>query len=505
MFLRRRRRAAVIRLVVTLALVLGAAVYFLKIHPIYDAIHKGLDLQGGIELTYQASGTPEQAVTPQTLNATLQVIEYRVNKLGVSEPVVQLEPQKARILVELAGVKNPQQAKQILGTTANLEFKDDKGNVVVTGSHLLSATAEYFPSAPAGQTYQVAIKFDKAGAKKFAAFTAANQGKNMGIYVDGKEISNPVIEAGCCPSGSALINGNFTSLQQAQALAIPLASGALPLNLTIINEQAVSATLGAASVSASEKAAVVALALVVAFMFLIYRVPGLWADVALLVYAMVFLGVLAGINATLTLPGITGLILSIGMAVDSNVIIYERIKEELRAGRSLRNAVDQGFHHGLRAIIDSNATTVIAALVLYYMGSGLIRGFAVTVGIGVVISLLTAVVFTRYLLGWLVTAGAVPSWWFFAPRGELALADGPDVAAAVVMPAAPPAGGGPAIPESLGMVSAEPGPTEAKDEDEADAPEAEDAAPVGRGASRPGGRARGGSGSRRRRPRRGGR
>ena len=420
-----------IRLIVTLAVVLGAGAYFLGVRPLYDAIHKGLDLQGGVEVLYQATATPHHPVNLTNLQATEAVINYRVNKLGVTNPTVQLLPQQGRILVQLPGVKNQQAALNTIGSFGNLEFKDDKGNVIVTGAYLKSATATQISSA--GTTENVVnIAFDSTGVKKFAAFTAANQGKTMGIYLNGKEIENPVIEPGCCPTGQSQISGNFSTLQQASYLAIELNSGALPLGLTVQSQNNVSATLGAASIKASEKAALVAIALVAAFMFLTYRIPGFWADIALLVYALVFLGVLVGINATLTLPGITGLILSIGMAVDSNVIIYERIKEELRAGRSLRNAVDQGFHHGLRAIVDSNATTVIASVVLYYLGSGLIRGFALTVGIGVVISLLTAVVFTRYLLNWLVSAGANPSNWFFAPRAEVAVATagGPAVPAA---------------------------------------------------------------------------
>ena len=432
----RRRRSAVVRLAVTLALVLGAAVFLLKIHPLYDAIHKGLDLQGGIEVLYQASGTADQALTANALQRTVQVLGLRVNKLGVSEPVIQAEPTRNRILVQLAGVQNPRQALKILGTTAKLEFKSSKGTVIVTGSDLQHASAQVDSTQTPPNV--VAVQFNAAGQKKLAQWTAKNVGKPMGIYLDGKLLEAPTIQPGCCPSGSAVITGSQT-FQAAQNFAIELNSGALPLNLRIISENAVSATLGQSSVRASMMAAVVALVLVVAFMFLVYRIPGFWADMALLVYALALMGVLVGINATLTLPGITGMILSIGMAVDSNVIIYERIREELRAGRSLRSSVDLGFKHGLRAILDSNTTTIIAAVVLYYLGSGLIRGFAITVGIGVLISLLTAVVFTRYLLGWLVTAGAQPSTWFFAPRAEVAVATagGRGVVASPRAPAVP--------------------------------------------------------------------
>lgn len=426
----RRRRNAVVRLAVTLALVLGAAVFLLKIHPLYDAIHKGLDLQGGIEVLYQASGTADQPLTANALQRTVQVLSLRVNKLGVSEPVIQAEPTRNRILVQLAGVQNPRQALKILGTTAKLEFKSSKGTVIVTGSDLQHASAQVDTTQTPPNV--VAVQFNAVGQKKLAQWTAKNVGKPMGIYLDGKLLEAPTIQRGCCPSGSAVITGSQT-FQAAQNFAIELNSGALPLNLRIISENSVSSTLGQSSVRASMMAAVVALVLVVAFMFLVYRIPGFWADMALLVYALALMGVLVGINATLTLPGITGMILSIGMAVDSNVIIYERIREELRAGRSLRSSVDLGFQHGLRAILDSNTTTIIAAVVLYYLGSGLIRGFAVTVGIGVLISLLTAVVFTRYLLRWLVEAGSKPSWWFFAPRAVLAGGPGSVVGAPVAL------------------------------------------------------------------------
>ncbi len=422
----RRQRGALVRLVVALAVVLGAAVYLLGINPLPAHIRKGLDLQGGIEIMYQASGTPHQPYSANALTRTVQVINLRVNKLGVADPVVQAEPASRRILVQLAGVKNPEQAQQVIGTTAVLQFKDSQGHIIVTGSDLKHATAEISQT----QGNVVALTFDPVGTKALAAFTAANVGKLMPIYLDGKQIMNPVIDQAIL-NGQAVITGSFT-FPQAQALAIQLNSGALPLKLTILSKTTVSATLGANSVQASLAAAIVALALVVAFMLLVYRIPGFWADLALLVYALLLLAVLIGVGATLTLPGITGLILSIGMAVDSNVIIFERIKEELRAGRSLRSAVDEGFRNGLRAIVDSNATTIIACVVLYYLGSGLIRGFAVTLGVGVLISLLTAVVFTRLLLRWLVDVGVRPSFWFFAKRAEALLGLGGVAASPVV-------------------------------------------------------------------------
>ena len=443
----RRQRGALVRLVVVLAVVLGAAVYLLAINPLPAHIRKGLDLQGGIEIMYQASGTPHQPYSASALTRTVQVINLRVNKLGVADPVVQAEPASRRILVELAGVKNPEQAQQVIGTTAVLQFKDSQGHIIVTGSDLKHATAEISQT----QGNVVALTFDPVGTKALAAFTAANVGKLMPIYLDGKQIMNPVIDQAIL-NGQAVITGSFT-FPQAQTLAIQLNSGALPLKLTILSKTTVSATLGANSVQASLAAAIVALVLVVAFMLLVYRIPGFWADLALLVYALLLLGVLIGVGATLTLPGITGLILSIGMAVDSNVIIFERIKEELRAGRSLRSAVDEGFRNGLRAIVDSNATTIIACVVLYYLGSGLIRGFAVTLGVGVLISLLTAVAFTRVLLRWLVDVGVKPSFWFFAKRADALLGLGGIAASPVVAGATAGAGVGAASPRFTGRSS----------------------------------------------------
>ena len=431
----RRQRSAVIRLTATVVVVLAAAVFLLGVRPLYDMIRKGLDLQGGIQIVYQAESAPGQPLTASALQRTVQVISYRVNRLGVSEPIVQSEPKVDRILIELAGVKDPNQAQKIIGTPAVLQFKSDKGKVVVTGADLQKASAQIVN----GQN-QVLLQFDPAGAKAFAAFTKANQLKHMGIYLDSKQIQNPVIDHGCCTNGQAVISGAFPKFADAQNLAIQLDSGALPLKLHVLSKTAVSPTLGAQSVRASKVAALVALILVAAFMFLVYRIPGFWADLALLVYAILLMAALVGVHATLTLPGITGMILSIGIAVDSNVIIFERIREELRHGRTLRRAVDEGFHHGLRAILDSNATTIIATVVLYELGQGLIRGFAVTLGIGVVISLLTAVVFTRYLLHWLVDAGVVPSWWFFAARGTpqpAPAAAGAAVASAVRAPSRP--------------------------------------------------------------------
>jgi preprotein translocase subunit SecD len=415
-----RRRRSLATLIVLFALVAGAGAYFMGVNPIWRHINQGLDLKGGLNVVYQAVSTPGAPVTQQAMERTVEVMRYRVDKLGVAEPYIQQEGAD-RIVVELPGVRNADSAIQIIGKTALLEFRDSQGHVIVTGSHLQSAQAQIDPT----QGNVVALQFDAAGARAIADFTSRNVGKN-------KMIENPVIQS-AITGGQGIITG-FATLKDAQNMAIELNSGALPLKLDMIENQSISPTLGADSIRRSLEAAVVAAALVVAFMLTIYRIPGFWADLALAVYAMLLLAALYGIHATLTLAGITGIILSIGMAVDANVIIYERIKEELRGGRTLRSAVDAGFRNGLRAVVDSNATTIIACAVLYWLGSGPVRGFAVTLALGVVISLFTAVVFTQYMLPRLVAVGVRASRWFFAPQG---------VPAAAAPAAAAVAGGGP--------------------------------------------------------------
>jgi preprotein translocase subunit SecD len=411
-----RRRRSLFTVVAVFVVVAAAASYFLGINPILNHITQGLDLQGGLYVVFQAEPTATSPVTPAVMQDVVKVMNFRVNALGVAEPQIQ-QAGTNQVIVQLPGVKNADQALQTIGQTGLLEFrKSDGKTVITTGADLVSAQAQIGPNnAP-----QVALQFNAAGAKAIAAYTAANIGKTMPIYLDNNLVESPTVQ-GAIPNGQGVIT-NMGSLQQAQALAVELNSGSLPVGLKVVEDETVGPTLGADSVARSKTAAAIAILFIAAFMLTLYRIPGFWAVFALAVYAMILLGILVAINATLTLPGITGLILSVGVAVDSNVIIFERIKEELRAGRTLRAAIEEGFRNGLRAVYDSNATTIIAAAVLFWLGTGPIRGFAVTVGIGVVISLITAVTFTKFILGKVVDAGAQPSAWFFARRGDLATA-----------------------------------------------------------------------------------
>lgn len=355
--------------------------------------HLGLDLKGGVHVVYEAIPSPGSPVTSDAIARLIAVIRNRVDALGVTEPVIQKEGTK-RVVVELPGVKDPEEAVRLIGKTAHLEFKTEDGKTVLTGKDLKDARAQLNPQT---NEPEVLLKFDKEGAKKFGEVTTANVGKRIAIYLDDKLLTAPVVKEPIT-TGDAVISGGYQSLEEAQQEAILLRSGALPVKVELLEKRTVGPVLGKDSLDRSLKAGIIGILLIFVFMIAYYRVPGLIADLSLVVYGLLVAGIFLLIRATLTLPGIAGFILSIGMAVDANIIIYERIKEELRAGKTLRAAIDAGFQHAFRAILDANVTTLIAAAVLYYFGSGPIRGFAVTLSIGILTSMFTAITFTRYLL-----------------------------------------------------------------------------------------------------------
>ena len=406
---------------VLIVLAIAAAVIFAT-RPVASELqkHLGLDLEGGVHLLYQASPlTPDAPVTPDAMKSLSNNFEKRVNAIGVAEPTIQLESGN-RILVELAGLKDPDQAKQILGPTAHLEFKTEDGKVVLTGADLKNAQAEMDTQT---NEPEVALTFNSDGAKKFAQVTAANVGKTVSIYLDDKLLTNPVVQE-AIPSGNAVINGGFKTLQDAQNTALQLNAGALPVKVALLEERSVGPTLGQDSLSRSLMAGIIGLGLVLLFMLLYYRVPGIVADLSLIVYGLIMAGVYILFHVTLTLEGIAAFIISVGMAVDANILIYERLKEELRAGKTLRSSFDAGFRHALRTILDCNVNTLIGACVLLYFGSGTIKGFAVTLIIGVALSLFTAVTFTRLILHLLVSSKLVlsPKWYGLRTKPAATLA-----------------------------------------------------------------------------------
>ena len=413
----------------------------------------GLDLRGGAQLTIQVKPTEEiQQITPDRLKSVKRVIQNRVNGLGVSEPIVQTVGSD-RISVQLPGVSNPAQAERVLGGTARLAFRAQKQGTEqefqsaflqrqqlrnqleqlretpeenaetieettaqlktinekigtffaqpqLTGKTLQDARAQPLST---GDNWQVAIRFDQEGATQFAELTAniAGTGRGLGIFLDDVLVSAPTVGPEYTDNGitggSAVITGGF-SIQEAQDLAIQLRGGALPLPVEIVENRTVGATLGQESIRRSIYAAISGLVLVLVFMAVYYRLPGLIANLALSIYALLTFAAYVLIGVTLTLPGIAGFILSIGMAVDANVLIFERTREELRAGKTLYRSVESGFYRAFSSILDSNVTTLIACAALFWLGSGLVKGFAVTLAIGVLVSLFTALSCTRTFL-----------------------------------------------------------------------------------------------------------
>lgn len=409
----------------------------------------GLDLRGGSQLTLEVQTTeriPE--ITPRELEAVQRVVEGRINGLGVSEAVVQTVGEN-QLLVQLPGVSDPEQAERVLGGTAQLDFRsqrsgteaqlgieyqvrqellakreelrdsDDqaaiqanqealqRSNEAIAGlfekSELTGELLQDAYAQPSGNIWQVSIQFDRRGGELFAELTKnlAGTGRTLGIFLDQELISAPTVEAQYAETGiaggAAQITGRFTS-EEANTLAIQLRGGALPVPVEVVENRTVGATLGRDSIQRSIYAGVGGLILVLIFMAIYYRLPGLIADLALIVYALLTLAAFSLLGVTLTLPGIAGFILSIGMAVDANVLIFERTREELRAGKSLYRSVEAGFYRAFSSILDSNVTTIIACAALFWLGAGLVRGFALTLGLGVLVSMFTALTCSRTLL-----------------------------------------------------------------------------------------------------------
>ena len=390
-------------LIVVLAIVGG---FLTQIGPLAGSIKQGLDLQGGTHVVLQAVDTPELKVDDDAVNRSVKIIERRVNELGLTEPVIQRQG-KDRIIVELPGVKDPEKAIAMLGRTAMLQFKDMNGKVVLTGKDLKDARAQ----VSQGNQAVVGLEFSEEGGKKFGELTARNIGKQIAIELDGEVLTAPVVQE-AITGGRAQISGSRT-VEEAEHLAILLRSGSLPVKIEVMENRTVGPTLGQDSKDKSVKAFSIGIIGVFVFMLLFYRLSGLVADIALLLYVMLLLFVMRYLGATLTLPGIAGIILSIGMAVDANVLIFERFKEEIKKGKTLRSAMDAGFGRALVTILDSNVTTLMAAAVLFYLGPGPIKGFAVTLALGTLLSMFTAVTITKYLLRFLIYSNITKNPAFF--------------------------------------------------------------------------------------------
>ncbi|GAB7386511.1 hypothetical protein BSNK01_03460 [Bacillaceae bacterium] len=401
-----------------LAFVLVVAALFALIaatlRGVLNDITLGLDLQGGFEVLYEVKPLEEgKTVTRETLLDAVQAIERRINVLGVSEPEVTIEGSN-RIRVQLAGVTDQDEARRILGEPAKLTFRSPDGKILLTGDELKEGGAR----ADFDQYNRPVVALEFKDPEKFARITREYLQQPIGIYLDENLLTNPVVQQ-VITNGQAQIDG-MESVEEAKELAALLNAGALPVEMKEIYSNSVGAKLGEMALEKGVFAGYIATALILLFMLFYYRAPGLIANIMLIAYIYLLLVVFKWMQATLTLPGIAAFILGIGMAVDANIITYERIREELRSGKTIRAAVKAGSRRSLATILDANITTIIAAAVLLYFGTSAIQGFAVTLIVSIVASMITAVFGTRWLLSLLVQSNAVNKLWFFGVKeGEV--------------------------------------------------------------------------------------
>ena len=363
-------------------------------------IEQGLDLKGGVDIVYEAD---QETVTDEEMAAALSLLQGRLDWNGWTEAEVAREGEK-RIRIQIPGVENAEEAIQQIGQTAQLSFMNGGGEVLLTGDMVADAKAEFGAlDAHGAAVPYVALEFSEEGAGRFAEATRENLGSILYIVMDGEVISSPVVQTEIT-DGQAVISGQFT-WESAEELAALIRAGSLPFDLHILQMKNVGARLGADALSSGIRAGFVGVALVLLYMLFSYKLLGFAADWALIIYIGLELLALNAFNVTLTLPGIAGIILSAGMAVDANIVIFERIKEELITGKTLRVSIKNGFKRATPAILDGNVTTLIAATVLFFLGSGTIKGFATTLMIGILISMFTALIITRIIVNGLMQAG----------------------------------------------------------------------------------------------------
>lgn len=356
-----------------------------------DDIKLGLDLAGGVSITYQAV---KEDPTDEEMSDTIYKLQQRVQNYSTEAEVYQ--EGSNRINIDIPGVSDANAILEELGKPGSLIFADEQGNVLLTGDQVSSAKAGVIDQGGGMKGYIVSLTFTEEGTKAFAEATAANVGKRIAIIYDGQIYSNPVVRE-AISGGQCQIDG-MTDYEEANDLAATIRIGSLSLELEELRSNVVGAKLGQEAISTSLKAGAVGFAIVVLFMIAVYLVPGLAASIALALYVGVIIILLSAFEVTLTLPGIAGIILSVGMAVDANVIIFTRIKEEIGVGKTVHSAIKTGFNKALSAIVDGNVTTLIAAAVLYFRGSGTVKGFATTLAIGIILSMVTALFVTRAAL-----------------------------------------------------------------------------------------------------------
>ncbi len=421
----KKRIYIIIGVIFILAFFAGNLVYpqLLKLRLLPEIPFKlGLDLQGGSHLVYEADlSNVEKTEHSSAMQGLRDVIERRVNLFGVQEPIVQTQEARGhyRLIVELAGIIDPAEAIKMIGQTPFLEFKEPKENyqeilsnnqkVIESGEgeiedpyQATALTGKYLKKAELGfdqtATYKslVLLQFNDEGSKIFEDLTSRNVGKPLAIYIDGLPISAPIVQE-TISGGKAQITGNFT-IEEARALARNLNAGALPVPIKLVSQQSVGPTLGKISLEKSLKAGILGFLAIILFMIFFYRLPGILSALALGIYAVVVLSLFKLIPVTLTLAGIGGVILSIGMAIDANILIFSRMREELRGGKSFAQSVEDGFNRAWPAIRDGNLTTLIVAVILFSFGTSFIKGFALTLSLGILISMLSAIFITKNFL-----------------------------------------------------------------------------------------------------------
>jgi preprotein translocase subunit SecD len=451
-------------LVLILVLAIAAIVVIVQF-----PVRLGLDLQGGSQLTLRVLPTAAvPQITPEKLEAVQRVVENRINGLGVSEAVVQTVGTD-QLSVQLPGVSDPEQAERVLGGTAQLDFRQQRQGTeaeltvefnILTAKRLELETLKKTGDAAAiaakqaeidtsnkaiallfdkttltgdsletayaaplggGDAWEVVLKFNETGAEGFANLTknVAGTGRSLGIFLDDRLLSAPRVDVKYAASGitggTASISGNFKT-QEANDLSVQLRGGALPVPVKVEENRTVGATLGRDSIQRSISAGVLGLSLVLIFMAVYYRLPGFIADIALILYSLFTLAIFNLLGVTLTLPGIAGFLLSIGMAVDANVLIFERTREELQAGKTLYRSVESGFYRAFSSILDSNVTTLISCAALFWLGTGLVRGFALTLALGIGVSMFTALTCSRTLLLYALTIPSLRKPHWFSPN-----------------------------------------------------------------------------------------
>jgi len=396
----------------------------------------GLDLQGGLHLVYEADlETIPRYDREDAMQGLRDVIERRVNFFGVAEPVIQLqgEGEARRLIVELAGIQDPGQAILLIGQTPYLEFKEYKENYleILTKNQQVVETQEgefddpfqptlltgrYLSRAEIGldnitQEPLIILQFDEEGSLLFEELTKENIGLPLAIFLDGSLLQAPTVQ-GIISGGRAQITGNF-SVKEAQRISRELNAGALPVPITLLSQQSVGATLGQESLQKSLAAGLLGLALVFLFMVVVYRIPGIVAGIALVLYVLFLLSLFKVISITLTLAGIAGGILSLGIAVDANILIFARMREELKSGKSFGLALEEGFRRAWPSIRDGNITTLAVALILFWFGSSFVKGFALTLSLGILVSLFSAIFITKSMLRLFVDTKIAKVSWLF--------------------------------------------------------------------------------------------